>query len=66
MYDKCCAKIRFLFNYNVIKYNDLTLFKRDLNYYLNRYGTDIQIFTFDPKFQNSANEMLLNYFAINS
>ncbi len=60
------AKIKFLFNYDVISYTDLTLFKRDLNYYLNRYGTDIQVFTYDSRFQSLANEILLNYFLIES
>ncbi len=55
------ARIKILNSNILISYDNLNKFKKDLNYYLDKYGLLVQVYTYDYLFQMVANDILLDY-----
>lgn len=55
------ARIKIIDTDLLFFYNNLNKFKKDLYYYLDKYGLLVQVHTYDYLFQMVANDILLDY-----
>lgn len=55
------AEIKIIDTDLLFSYNDLNKFKKDLYYYLDKYGLLVQVYTYDYLFEVVSNCILLDY-----
>ena len=55
------ARIKIIDTDLLFSYNNLNKFKKDLYYYLDKYGLLVQVYTYDYLFEVVSNCILLDY-----